>query len=91
MKQKAQEVFSKKVSRILLLTFFDVLSVILASLLTLWIRFDFCEIPVEFLHTVIYYLPIDCLVVVAVFSIIGLYTSIWRYASIPELISVIVP
>ena len=90
MKQKAQEVFSKKVSRILLLAFFDVLSVILASLLTLWIRFDFREIPVDFLHTVIYYLPIDCLVVVAFFSIIGLYTSIWRYASIPELISVIV-
>lgn len=90
MKKKAQEVFSKKGSRILLLAFFDILSVVLASLLTLWIRFDFREIPVDYLHTVTYYLPIDCIVVMAVFSIIGLYTSIWRYASIPELISVII-
>ena len=89
MKKKAQEVFNKKISRILILAFFDILSIVIASLLALWIRFDFRQIPTAFLHTATYYLPLDCLIVVAVFAITGLYTSVWRYASIPELISVI--
>ena len=89
MKKKAQGIFSKKVPRILGLVALDVISVVIASLLTLWIRFDFQQIPVEYLQTVTHYLPIDCLIVVAVFAITGLYTSIWRYASVPELITVI--
>ena len=89
MKKKAQEVFNKKISRILILAFFDILSIVIASLLALWIRFDFRQIPTAFLHTATYYLPLDCLIVVAVFAVTGLYTSVWRYASIPELISVI--
>ena len=89
MKKKAQEVFNKKISRILILAFFDILSIVIASLFALWIRFDFRQIPTDFLHTATYYLPLDCLIVVAVFAVTGLYTSVWRYASIPELISVI--
>lgn len=89
MKKKAQEVFNKKISRILILAFFDILSIVIASLLALWIRFDFQIIPAKYLHTVTYYLPLDCFIVVAIFAITGLYTSVWRYASIPELISVI--
>ena len=30
------------------------------------------------------------MIVIAIFAIAGLYTSVWRYASIPELISVII-
>ena len=89
MKNKAQVVFGKRIPRILVLAVFDVISVVLASLLARWIRFDFQQIPAEYLHTVTYYLPIDCVIVVAIFVVARLYTSIWRYASIPELITVV--
>ena len=89
MKSKARYIFDKKIPRIIGLVFFDVISVAVASLLALWIRFDFQQIPVEYLQATIHFLPIDCLIVVLVFVIARLYTSIWRYASIPELISVI--
>ena len=68
---------------------FDTISVVFASLLTLWIRFDFQQIPAEYLQPITYYLPVDCLIVVVIFAITGLYTSIWRYASIPELITIV--
>ena len=89
MKKKAREVFDKKMARILVLVFFDIIAIALASLFALWIRFDFGVIPANYLHTVTQYLPIDTLIIIAVFAITGLYTSVWRYASIPELISVI--
>ena len=90
MKNKAKIVFGKKVSRILFLILFDIAAVVGASYLTLWMRFDFQLIPARYMHSVIEYLPIDCFVVVAIFAIAGLYTSVWRYASVPELISIIV-
>ena len=83
MKKKAQEVFNKKISRILILAFFDILAITLASLLTLWMRFDFGIIPSTYLHTITSYLVIDIIIVITVFAITGLYTSVWRYASIP--------
>lgn len=89
MRKKAKEVFDKKMARILVLVFFDILAIALASFFALWIRFDFGAIPAKYLHTVTQYLPIDTLIIIAVFAITGLYTSVWRYASIPELISVI--
>ena len=89
MKKKAKEVFDKKMARILVLVFFDIIAIALASLFALWIRFDFGVVPAKYLHTVTQYLPIDTLIIIAVFAITGLYTSVWRYASIPELISVI--
>ena len=89
MKSKARVVFSKKIPRIIVLVAFDIISVIIASLLTLWIRFDLQHIPVEYVQTITHYLPIDCIIVVVIFMITGLYTSIWKYASIPELIAII--
>ncbi len=76
-------------ARILVLVFFDIVAVALASLFALWIRFDFQTIPANYLHTVTYFLPLDTVIIIAIFAITGLYTSVWRYASIPELISVI--
>ena len=89
MKKKAQEIFNKKISRIIFLVFFDIISVVLASVFALLIRFDFQQVPTEYLQTVTHYLPIDCIIVIAVFVVTGLYTSIWRYASIPELVTAV--
>ncbi len=89
MKKRLRNLLNKIVPRILFLVMLDVVSVVVASLLTLWIRFDFQQIPIEYLQTVTHYLPIDCLIVVVVFAIARLYVSIWRYASVPELIMIV--
>lgn len=89
MRNKARKVLSKKASRIIALMLFDIFSVVAASFLALLIRFDFQQVPPQFLQTVTHYLPIDCLIVIAIFSLMGLYTSIWKYASIPELITMV--
>ncbi len=90
MRRKLRNVFNKRVPRILALVIFDIVSVIVASLLALWMRFDFQQVPVEFIQAVTHYLSIDCLIVVFIFAIGGLYTSIWRYASVSEFISIMV-
>ena len=89
MKKRSRNFLNKIVTRILFLVVLDIVSVVVASLLTLWIRFDFQQIPIEYLQTVTHYLPIDCLIVVVVFAIARLYVSIWRYASVPELIMIV--
>ncbi|MBR2753678.1 polysaccharide biosynthesis protein [Candidatus Saccharibacteria bacterium] len=89
MKTKARRLFNKKISRIIVLVAFDVLSLIFASILALWIRFDFQQVPVDFIQSVTHYLPIDCVILIIVFAITGLYTSIWRYASVPELLTIV--
>ncbi len=89
MKNKMRGITGRKISRIVVLVFLDILSFILSSYLTLWMRFDFHDIPANYLSTVTDYLPIDCAIMILIFVMAGLYTSIWRYASIPELISIV--
>lgn len=89
MKIKVQRFFNKKVSRIIVLVVFDILSMGFASFLALWIRFDFQHVPVDFIQSITHYLAIDSLVIIAIFTMTGLYTSIWRYASIPELLTIV--
>lgn len=89
MRHKIIRLLSSKNFKIAVLILFDIISVIAASLLALWMRFDFQPIPANYLQTVTQFLAIDCFIVVGVFMIAGLYTSIWRYASVPELISII--
>ena len=89
MREKTKRIFRKKASRIVALMLFDIAAVVLISLLALWIKFDFQQIPEDYLHATLRYLPIDCAIVVAVFTVAGLYTSIWKFASIPELIAAV--
>lgn len=89
MKSKILNILEKKPFKIAVLVFFDVVSVIVASLLALYLRFDFQEVPANHFDPVVNWLPVDCLIVVLVFAVAGLYTSVWRYASIMELLSVL--
>ena len=88
MKVKTRRLFNRKYSRIIVLVTFDILSVVAASFLAIWIRFDFQQIPIDFIQSINHYLPIDCAILIVVFAIAGLYTSIWRYGSIPELLTI---
>ncbi len=79
--------------RAVLLLFLDLLCVAGASFLALWLRFE-CPMPLdpgmsEFLNGAMAYLPLQILVTLVFFAIFHMYSSLWKYASINELLNVI--
>lgn len=77
------------ITRIILLIACDMLSVLLASVLSLYVRYDFrfMEIPQEFWYGAIdMFLP-NVLILLLFFTIFRLYNSVWRYASDAEMIN----
>jgi len=75
----------------LLLAVYDIIAVNIPFYLALWIRFDcvFSEIPVQYLQAVLRFSPIYTLLCLVVFWSCRLYNSIWRYASLSELMRVL--
>lgn len=77
------------VTRIALLILADLISVLLASALSLYVRYDFTfmAVPREFWEAILEaYLP-NVIVLLIVFNIFRLYKSVWRYASDTELVN----
>lgn len=77
------------VTRIILLVACDLLSVLLATVLSLYVRYDFSfmEIPQNFWYAAIdLYFP-NVLFLLLFFNIFRLYNSVWRYASDAEMIN----
>ncbi len=74
----------------LLLAVYDIIAVNLPYYLALWIHFDcmFSEIPQELLRITLNFTPIYTVACLAVFWLVRLYNSIWRYASFSELLRV---
>ena len=74
-----------------LLVFLDITFINVSSFLALWIRFNMQvgEIPVEYAESVKELIVANTVVTVAIFAICRLYTSLWRFASIKELIYII--
>lgn len=81
---------SKTVRRILLF-FMDVFIIVLSEILSLLIRSDFRfdQIDAEHLHNILLYSPINICITVFLFALFQLYSSLWAYASIKEMLSVI--
>jgi FlaA1/EpsC-like NDP-sugar epimerase len=69
----------------------DFLSVMLASFLALYIRYDFkfMEIDKRFMDSAYIFTMINTLIIVFIYFIFKLYASIWKFASIEELIKII--
>lgn len=81
---------SKKIQ--LLMTVLDILSVNMAFLGALWLRFD-CKITTvdyEYIYAWIHFAPIYTVLAIAVFWACHLYGSIWRFASYKELLNCII-
>lgn len=75
----------------ILLIFLDILFINVSSFLALWVRFNMQldEIPVEYYTSVLELVIPNTAVTLIVFAFFRLYTSLWRYASIKELVNVI--
>jgi len=71
----------------LYLMVYDVAAMAGAYFLALWLRFDcrFSEIPEQYLQTWLRFLPFYAVIGIAVFWMLHLYQSLWRFASFTEL------
>lgn len=78
------------VRRIALLIF-DVLAIILASGLSILLRFNltYKEVEVEYAEMVWSFLPITIILTIIVFSIFKLYNSVWSFAGITEVRNIV--
>ena len=73
------------------LVLLDIIFVNISSFLALWIRFNMylADIPIEYYTSVKDLVIPNTIVTLIVFAIFKLYTSLWRYASIKELVNII--
>ncbi len=78
-------------SRVLILILLDILAVQLSSFLALYIRYDFklIDIDTKFLYSIRHYAALNTAVVIVVFFFFRLYSSIWKFASVDEMINII--
>ena len=67
----------------------DIISVILAAFISIYLRFDSDKIPANYLSMLISYLPLAVIIYLLSFYVFKLYGRIWRYASATELIAVV--
>lgn len=74
-----------------LLVLYDIIAVNLAYLIALWLRFDcqYNSIPEKYLEPAFQMIPLHTIVMLAVLAFMRLYQSVWRYASLPELIRIL--
>ena len=77
------------VTRIALLVVSDMVSILVASVLSLYVRYDFkfMDVPREFWVAVLDAYWYNAVFVAVVFAIFKLYNSVWRYASDTELVN----
>lgn len=74
---------------ILLFVLIDMFALVISSIFSVWVRFDFGFVPEPYLVNAYQYFIIDFLIILIVFLIFKLYTSVWRYASVLELLNII--
>jgi len=76
---------------VFLLVCYDVFAVNLAYFLALWFRYDcvYSNIPSYYLQPWLRFIPIYSVLCVVIFWFAKLYNSMWRFASFPELVRII--
>ena len=67
----------------------DIISVILAAFISIYLRFDSDKIPANYLSLLISYMPLTVVIYLISFYLFKLYGRIWRYASATELIAIV--
>lgn len=82
---------SSKTMRIVLLIIYDVCAVCVSEFLALWTRFEFSfrQMETVYIETALKYTLINIVTTLCVFAIFKLYSSLWRYASVHELLNVV--
>ena len=86
--RRVNNLFKKKKSKIILFILADILVIFITAILALWLRFDFLDVPAEYMNNVFKCLLPDILIMLLIFTLFKLYVSVWKYASISELFNV---
>ena len=89
MRKLARKLFGKKLPNIILFILVDLAVVVFTSFFSVWIRFDFNTIPRAYLINSYQYLSIDFVIIFITFLMFNLYTSVWKYASVTEMINIV--
>lgn len=81
-----------KYLRITLLVLYDILAVCLAEFLSVWTRFEFTftDQARGYMTTAFEYLPVNIMITLFIFAFMRLYSSLWEYASVQELLNVFI-
>lgn len=77
--------------RAMVLLLIDILCVLLADFLALWMRFEFRfgDDLIGYFEKVYRYAPLQVVLTVLIFGFFHMYSSLWKYASINEFLNVI--
>ncbi len=93
MKSFVDDVKEKHAFSILSKVFFvimDIVCINLSSYFALWLRFsDISVVDQVYMTSVIDMIPLNTVVTIAIYAVVRLYTSLWRFASIQELVYVL--
>lgn len=83
---------TSKTMRITLLLIYDIFAVCLAEFMALLTRFEFSfsHIDRQFMDTAYDYTVINIISTIVIFAFAKLYSSLWRYASVQEMLNVVV-
>lgn len=88
--KKAKKIFNQKRVRIIALIVLDIIALALCSFLALALRFDFHDITQKYIDNLFNYIIIDVIIMITIFSFFKVYKSMWTYASITELINIMI-
>lgn len=82
---------TNKFMRIALLVFYDVVMICLSEFLAIWTRYEFSvlQIEIKYVYTVWHYTLINVAVTLLIFAATRLYSSLWKYASVHEMVNVL--
>lgn len=86
--KKIENIIERKASKIFIFVIADLIFLTFASYLALKLRFDFGVIPSQYTIDPVKYLLIDGAIMLVIFILLKLYTSVWKYASVLELLNV---
>ena len=82
--------FNIPVNRIIALFILDIMAILIASFMALFIRFEFKfnDIPQDYWKAYVDVLPFTILLTLVFFVVWKLYKSVWRYASATEMVNI---
>lgn len=88
--KKTSDFLKIPISRVLAMIILDIMASVVASFAAIFIRFEFSfkAIPEEYMMKFEQLLPINIVMMLVCFAIWNLYKSVWRYASVSELINI---
>lgn len=85
---KVKSLIKEKLPNIVLFIVLDFFMLLIASKLSILVRFDFLNVPELYMNNAQRFIILDFIILFIIYSILKLYTSVWKYASVIELIDI---